>query len=424
MKIVLSIGLGRLHLMQSAAYLVEYTEIKLRLVCGWMPKQANSFMVRMCSKLVGRDISYGISKRLEVPQNIEVNSCSIAEFVATGLALLYVRSGLKRYRYHAAVTGCKLFGSCSRRFIHNADVFHVRSSVGQGGAIAYAKRKGIKVLVDHSMAHPGYIEQTLRHYYDINAESLHFGSSNPFFNLVLKDCLEADLLLVNSAFVRDTFLEMGYDGSKIRIATQGVRRDFFGLKNREARVDNSLLRLLFTGSFCFHKGALEILESLKLLKDRGITGITMDVVGTYSASTKLIDKYRLADIPIVFHGHVPQDSLKVFLANADVYVFPSLAEGCASSGLEAMAAGLCVVATRESGLPISDGDNGYIIPAMDAKALADKIEWLQQHPNDVDYVGVAASRLIQEEYTWECYAEKIRLIYRELCSSSSQTQTF
>ena len=61
------------------------------------------------------------------------------------------------------------------------------------------------------------------------------------------------------------------------------------------------------------------------------------------------------------------------LAKADVYVFPSLAEGCASSGMEAMAAGLPVITTRESGLPIRHGENGWLIASKSEQAISDAI---------------------------------------------------
>lgn len=415
-RTILSIGFGRLHLMQSAQYLAAIDDIAIRLVCGWVPRRPTSVVVRFCSRIMGRDLSFGMSKRKECPAGVTMHNCAGAEFVVNGLFLLSRRGVGEHFRM--AVIGWKLFGWCSRRYIKDAAVFHVRSGAGQGGAIRKAKQRGMKVIVDHSMAHPGYIEQRLRPIYDAHGELLILGSSNPFFRLVLKDCQEADLVLVNSEFVRDTFVAMGYQGTRIRVVPQGVRRDFFGLRHGRAGTMEHSLRLLFTGNFCFHKGASVIMEALKLLKDQGIEGITMDVVGTYSSATKLIEEYRSYELPLIFHGHVPQDRLKEFLAEADVYVFPSLAEGCASSGMEAMAAGLCVVATHESGLPIVDDETGYLIPVMDAISLAKRLEWLLRHPDDVERVGRAASRLIQGQYTWEHYAQGVSAIYRELVSTS------
>ena len=412
MKVLLSIGYGRLHLLQSARYLSAHPDIELTIICGWVPKRVNSLPIKVCSWLIGRDLSFGMAKRIEIPANVRTYSCAGAEFFTNALYVLC--RGLTCERSRMAVIGWKLFGWRSRRFLKEADIYHVRSGAGQGGAIQKAKIEGMKVLVDHSMAHPGYIEESLRTIYDAHSEPLLLGSENPFYQLVLKDCMDADILMVNSSFVRDTFEGMGYPVDRIRVVCQGVRGDFFGLRKRNVNHNEGHLKVLFTGTFCFHKGASVILSAIKQLKDRSVEGIVVDVVGSYDLATRWIAKHVKDNLPIAFHGHVSQDQLKSYLADSDVYVLPSLAEGCASSGLEAMAAGLCVVATRESGLPITDGDTGYIIPLMDAVALADKLEWLAYHPDEVDRIGHSAANLIRNQFTWEHYAENVRNVYKEL----------
>ncbi len=104
----------------------------------------------------------------------------------------------------------------------------------------------------------------------------------------------------------------------------------------------------------------------------------------------------------------------MYLAKSDVYVFPSLAEGCAKSGMEAMAAGLCVVATEESGLPIVDGENGYIVPGKNAIAVAERLAWLYAHRSEIDRTGENAEKLVAEKYQWQCYAENVKTVYDEL----------
>lgn len=409
MKIIFSIGLGRIHLVQSAAYLSKH-DLDVELILGWVPKRANSWLVRCCSWIIGRDLSKGMEKRMVEAPALTLYSCPLPEFFANSLFLIarFLHIPLGR----CAVVGWTFWGWCSRKYISNGDIFHVRSGAGQGGAIVKARKRGLKVLVDHSMAHPGYIEKHLKPIYDQYQTPLYLGISNPFFQLVLKNCEMGDIVLVNSDFVKNTFLEMGFDEKKIRIVTQGVRLDFYGL--RKACFQSSRgFRLLFTGRFGFHKGGAYILEAIKLLRKFNIV-FEMDVVGSYETAKELIGHYERDELPIKFHGPMPQDDLKLFLANADIYVFPSLAEGCASSGMEAMAAGLCVIATHQSGLPITEGETGFIVPAQNAQAIAERIIWLAEHPSEIDRVGANAARLIATEYTWEKYAEKVEAVYREL----------
>jgi len=414
MKILFSIGHGRLHLLQAASSLAR-RGITIRLILGWAPKQTDGWFVKVCSKILRHNLSVSLQKRKVADPAYVIHQCPEAEFFLHGLLLL--AKLFKGLRGCFSFVGWKCFGWCSRRHIRDADVFHVRSGAGQGGALIRAKKRGMKVLVDHSMAHPGYIEKHLRSVYDSYLETLELGISTPLFRLVAKDCEMADVLLVNSDFVKSTCVEMGLNGDKIRVVSQGVRADFFALrKNRAMPHSHSPqpLRLLFTGNFGFHKGGEYILEAVKMLTEEAGRTVKMDVVGSLYRSDQIIGKYRRFNLPVTFHGPVLQDDLKAFLQNADIYVFPSLAEGCASSGMEAMAAGLCVIATYESGLPITDGETGFIVPAQDAKAIAERIGWLAEHPAEIDRVGANAARLIASQYTWEKYAEKVEAVYREL----------
>ena len=257
------------------------------------------------------------------------------------------------------------------------------------------------------------MEKHLRPEYEKYGAIFDLGTSSPFWRLVAEDCEWADVLLVNSFFVRDTFIEQGYPADKIKVAYLGTRPDFFELRKRRAAEDG-VFRLLFTGGFGFRKGAEYILEALKILKEKAKCPFTMDVVGDYGSAKEIIAKYEQYNLPITFHGPIPQDDLKQYLSKSDIYVFPSLAEGCACSGMEAMAAGLCVVATHEAGFPIEDGINGCNVPGKDAGAVAEQILQLMEHPAEIDRLGAAAAELIRTKYTWEQYAANVKKIYEEL----------
>jgi glycosyltransferase involved in cell wall biosynthesis len=75
---------------------------------------------------------------------------------------------------------------------------------------------------------------------------------------------------------------------------------------------------------------------------------------------------------VAFLGHVPLPALAAEYANADVFCLPSRQEGFGIVYLEAMAAGLPVVACRSSAVPevVADGDTGLLVPPLDPDALA------------------------------------------------------
>lgn len=418
MTSILSSGYGRLHLAQSAEWLGK-AGIAVKLICGWVPKNPDSWLVRLCSKIVGRNLAPGLKKRMVVLGNGgEVYSCTWAEFMSNCLSMIEERLFKGRYRSAMISFAWSVFGWQTKRFIKKVAksggpcVFHVRSGAGQWGAIKLAKKRGMRVLVDHSALHPEQSEMNLKE------DCMRWGISVPIaphsgvWQNALADCAEADILMVNANHIRDSFVERGFDPAKIRVVYLGVRDDFrdVTIKRIESGKKNDVPRVLFTGSFYLLKGAEYLLESLRILNERGVK-VHYDVVGSVNAPKAMMEKYR--GLPVTFHGPVPQDDLKQFLAESDIYLFPSLADGCANSGMEALTAGLPVVATYQSGLPITDGDTGCVVPMKDAAAIADKIEWLIAHPEERVRIGKNAAKMMQENYTWEKYAENVKRIYEE-----------
>lgn len=406
MRVILSVGHGRLHLVSSAHWIAK-AGVSVQLVCGWVPKNANGFWVRMASRLVGRDLSPGFRKRVLSDVDYEVCSCALAEMADQVLRLGCRAFGISTHV--VASLGWRLFGLQSRLFFRRAEVFHCRAGAGQGGAIKRAKRLGLKVVVDQSALHPGKSARNLREDYARWGQEIVIAPDKGVWKNVLQDCREADLIMVNANHIKDSFVEYGFPPEKLRVVYLGVRDDFRSLK-RDYRAEDTF-KILFTGAFSLLKGAEYILESLRLLSERGLR-VRYDIVGAVVAPKALVEKYR--DLPVVYHGAVPQDELRAFLSGADMYLFPSLADGCAQSGMEALTAGLPVVATYQSGLPIKDGETGCIVPMKNAQAIADKIEWLIANPKERDRIGRNAAEMMRETYTWEKYAENVKTIYEEL----------
>ena len=420
-SIILS-GHGRLHFAQSAFWL-DKAQVAVKLVCGWVPKNPNGCVVSLCSKCVGRDLSAGMAKRkIDMGASGQICSCPIPDFLLSGMLYLDQRLFSGRLFGSIASIGWRLFGFCARKWIRKfsreSDVIvHVRSGAAHGGSIKLAKKMHIPVVVDHSIAHPAYMEEHLRGEYLKNGVRFELGTSSPFWRMVTEDCNWADVLLVNSEFVKDTFLSQGYPADKIKVVYLGTRPDFWGLRKVSAKDRGGRkLKLLFTGNFSFRKGAEYLLEGIKIVRAKSKVPFELDVVGSYSESNELIKRFQEYKLPVIFHGPVPQDDLKGYLACSDIYVFPSLSEGCACSGMEAMAAGLCVIGTYESGFPITDGQNGIIVKSKNATEIADKILWLMDNPAEIDRMGAEAASLIRTNYTWDQYAESVKSIYEGMVS--------
>lgn len=401
-KVILS-TFGPLHLLKSATCLSTYVDMEV--IQGWIPTWWNHWFLRVASKIVGRDLAKGFERRTPACLTGKNHSVALAEFYLWACKLFKLQSPL-RSSYQAA----KIYGWFSRRYIEGADIFHVRSGSGFGGAIAKAKAQGMKVLVDHSIAHPAFMDRQLREEYLKNGALFNLGLDNPFWQGIVEECREGDALLVNSEFVKQTFVEQGFDAEKIHVAMLGVREDFGSLKQDYA-LKNGVLKILFTGSFGFRKGGEYLLLALKELEQQGI-GYEMTCVGDASDAREMIARLNPAHLTLV--NTVPQDDLKRYLAESDLYLFPSLCEGCASSGMEAMAAGLPVIATRESGLPIEHGEDGWLVPSKEVQPIVEALKQLAANQSLRARIGQKAAKKIAENYTWEGYAQRVNDLYRQL----------
>lgn len=118
-------------------------------------------------------------------------------------------------------------------------------------------------------------------------------------------------------------------------------------------------------------------------------------------------------------GDVPQ-----LLAEATLFVLPSLFEGLPLIVLEAMAAGLPVVATRVCGTAetVCDGHTGRLVPARDSNALADAIINAFTHPQQARQWGAAGRRLFVREFTAARMARETAAIYEELLGAAAEQE--
>jgi glycosyltransferase involved in cell wall biosynthesis len=406
MKSIISTGQGRLHLIQSAIAIKDQG-VDVKVITGWVPgKFFSDKLINNMGRLIGRsNLAYGLRKRSpEGLARADIRTCSFSEFYIQFLFMLTSRKLLSRDA--AAIRGWKAFGTASKKYIKNSQIFHVRSGGGRSGAIAKAKAEGMKVVVDHSIAHPKEIKRQLGKLESESTNSKYINVSDDFWSSVLQDCEEADVLLVNSDYVKDTFLHQGYPAEKIRVIHLGIDESFYDLKKT---YKSDKLRLLFTGNFGFRKGAHIIISALEKLD----IDFTLDVIGNVSAEVDIPDWFR--NHPgITLHGHMPQDQMKKFLGNSDVYIFPTYVEGAAQSVKEAMAAGLPVITTINSGAPVQHKENGYLIKDNDADDLARAIMALSKDEALRAHMGKQAAATIRESHTWSNYAKEVKALYKSM----------
>jgi glycosyltransferase involved in cell wall biosynthesis len=117
---------------------------------------------------------------------------------------------------------------------------------------------------------------------------------------------------------------------------------------------------------------------------------------------------------VIFTG-IRQDVPNI-LGLLDVFVLPSLWEGLPIALLEAMAAGLPVVATAVGGTPevVVEGETGFLVPPRDPEALAEAILRLLREPDLRRRMGEAGRKRVAEHFSVEQMVQKTEALYEHL----------
>lgn len=127
------------------------------------------------------------------------------------------------------------------------------------------------------------------------------------------------------------------------------------------------------------------------------------------------------DNRVIFTGQV--DDAPVYYCMADAFVLPSHSEGSPNALLEAMAAGLPVVATRVGGVPeiVADEESALLVAARDRQAMAGAVIRLLTDEKLAQNLA-AAARERAKDYSPESRLQTLLEIYRRMADSSNQAK--
>ena len=165
------------------------------------------------------------------------------------------------------------------------------------------------------------------------------------------------------------------------------------------------LKFLFIGRLLKEKGIHEFVQAAKLVK-KTYPDTEFTVLGA-------VDHHNLGTLQqtelnslissniIQYPGHV--SNIKDWIADSHVFVLPSYREGVPRSTQEAMAIGRAIITTDVPGCreTVEDGVNGFLVPKWDPEALAEKMIYFIEHPEQVRLMGAESSKIAVEKFDAE-----------------------
>jgi len=278
------------------------------------------------------------------------------------------------------------------------------------------KRRKAVTLIENPMLHPRHWQR------EVLAECDRFGVRPHNCDAVLPELLidrrerefeMCDGIIVPSEAARQSFIDCGC-GAKTTVVQPGVDHQVFRPPDAERKRNSQLFRACYVGRLELAKGIFYLLEAWKRLR---LAHSELVLVGEIRPEVHSILKDSSSH-NIRLAGLVPADRVAEYYQQSQLFLFPSVNEGLALALLEAMACGLPVVATAQSGAKecVTEGVDGFIVPSRNMDALADAILWCYHHPDELKAMGKAARRKVESRFTLEHYVERQIATYRSLAT--------
>jgi glycosyltransferase involved in cell wall biosynthesis len=188
--------------------------------------------------------------------------------------------------------------------------------------------------------------------------------------------------------------DYGVPSEKITVIPPGVDLSLWPKRPSQTTHDPARpVKLLFVGGHFKRKGGALLLECFqRYFQDR--------------CELHLVTQDPVMPGPnlFVYHGVKPKsETLTRLFAEADLFVFPTLADCAPIAVTEALAASLPVISTRVGAIPesVQDGKTGLLVEAGNMEQLRQAIEWMLGHPEQRVEMGRLGRRLIEEDYDAE-----------------------
>jgi glycosyltransferase involved in cell wall biosynthesis len=180
------------------------------------------------------------------------------------------------------------------------------------------------------------------------------------------------------------------------------------------------VNVLFLGRIGPQKGAFDLIEAIHCLQP-GRFDLHVWMVGPeerdgdFQYAQHLLEGYQLADTCEVL-GPLHREKVLQLFHEASVFVLPSYYEGLPMALLEALAAGLPVIATSVGGIPevVQDTYNGFLISPGNILALAGALAKLGSDTDVRKIMGQRSREIAERELDVRPYADKMTTLYSTL----------
>lgn len=233
---------------------------------------------------------------------------------------------------------------------------------------------------------------------------------------------QASRVLASSDYLAAVAVSMGAAPERTETLYPEVDTDFFKPVDRAGRAaKGGPLRLLSVGRLDWTKGYVYALHAARILADQGLE-FTYRIVGEGALRPDLesaIGDLGLAD-RVTLAGAMDREQVRGELAQADLFLMPSVSESFGLAAAEAQAAGLPAIAADTGGLPeaVARDETGLFAPRRDPDALASRVLKLAADADLRHKMGEAAAARAKEKFGAKKIHARLLDIYKEVVAEA------
>lgn len=239
-----------------------------------------------------------------------------------------------------------------------------------------------------------------------------FGVINAAFRFMLA---RADLVTAISSYLLNLARNYGYHGPS-EIIHNGADIERFA--NREGEKINRTRKVVITTSRLVPKNGVDILIKAIAEAKKQVPDIQLRIVGDGPERKKLeslVKEEKIQD-NVKFLGNISHAEIPKYLHEADVFVRPSRSEGMGVSFVEALAAGLPIIATPVGGILdiIQDEKTGLFCESENPTDCAEKILRLLRDKELSANIAVQGKKMVEEKFSWDKISAEYERIFEKL----------
>jgi glycosyltransferase involved in cell wall biosynthesis len=294
------------------------------------------------------------------------------------------------------------FREYGREVFKESRAYYESSVLFRAGFGSFDKSATSLMVCDASLAHP----QTLKSLISDGRFGLQPRQElSRIDQLIVRDCERADKVIVNSDFVKDSFIFTGFPRDKIEVVYLPPLPTFQTFTRSKLFNGDRHFRILFVGTLEMRKGINLITELINRLDSFGIE-YKLILVGKWLEDAKHFKSTILSSTNVTWIPWQNHSEILQLMSTSDVLILPTYAEGGARVVTEAMSVGLPVLTTLNAGSPITDGHDGFLL-GLSSEDFADRIVELIHNPSTLESISKNSQSTIREKCDDTTYINNI-----------------